>query len=323
MYEIRIKPKNEYSKEEFSELRERKNPNDVFFGEKKRPGSFLKKTISLLAVIVLSTFLSTVVMHATGDAPFSETLLGFAFGGKGEKSISRCPEGMVYVSRAGGSFCIDVYTASAGKNCPNLEPSSRSETGENLSASGCMPVSKPEVMPWRNISQTQAQEACQKAGKFLPGSEQWFYAARGTPVEGPWDEDNCNLNNNWLTDPGLTGSAKKCISYAGAYDMVGNVWEWIDETVREGEVVGLKFPDPGYITSVDATGLVLDTDPDHPDPNYTKDRFWINPEGTRGVMRGGFHGSGTDGGVYSTHAEMTPDFAGRAVGFRCATEPLR
>ncbi len=321
MYEIEIQRKSKniesgqtiYGKDN-TDLRPIKTP---------RKRSFLKTTLSLLVVITVSTVLSTVMMHATGDTPFSETLLGFAFGGKESGEMSRCPEGMSFISSGKGPFCIDTYTASAGKSCPNRDPSSRSETAENILTSGCVPVSEEGVLPWRYISQTQAQEACQKAGKFLPSGEQWFYASRGTPSEQPWGSESCNLSNNWLYNPGPAGSGGSCISYAGTYDQVGNVWEWVNDTARQGVIDGQKLPNPGYITSVDATGLVLETDPENPDPNYTKDRFWVNPEGTRGVMRGGFHGSGTDGGVYSMHVEMTPDFAGRAVGFRCATEPLR
>ncbi len=320
MYEIKIKPKNERIERRQDVYKEVK----IYDSSKRRGGRRVLKTIfSLFVVIFISTLLSTVVMHATNDAPFSETLLGFAFGGKGVGELSRCPEGMSYISSGRGSFCIDTHTASVGKSCPNFNPSSQSETTENLSTSGCFPESQPDTMPWRYISQTQAQEVCQKAGKFLPSGEQWFYASRGTPSEPPWGLESCNLANNWKTNPGPAGLAKDCVSYAGVYDMVGNVWEWVDDVVREGEMEGLKLPNPGFITSVDVRGVVLETNPNHPDPNYTKDRFWINPEGTRGVMRGGFHGSGTDGGVYSMHAEMTPDFAGRAVGFRCVTEPLR
>ena len=323
MYEIRIKSKNETEVNKLQRSNKEIASSSFVLRKGRKPKRSFKRVFSLLVVIILSTFLSTVVMHATNDVPFSESLLGFAFGGKSETTISRCPEGMTYVSSAGGSFCIDTYTASAGKNCPNLEPSSQSETRENISTSGCVPVSKFGSMPWRNISQTQAQEVCQKAGKFLSNGERWFHAARGTPAERPWGENDCNLNNNWLVNPGPTGDTERCVSYAGAYDMVGNVWEWVSDTVRGGVFDGETLPVSGYITSVDTTGTVLDTDPDNPDDNYTKDRFWINPEGVRGVMKGGFYGSGTDGGVYSTHAEMTPDFAGRAVGFRCASEVLR
>lgn len=321
MYEIEIRKKSKDF--DGGGIVEEKADRDVRPKRSQRRRTFLKTTFGFLVVITVSTLLSTVMMHATNDVPFSETLLGLAFGTKEAGDRSRCPPGMSFVSSSDGSFCIDTYTASAGKNCPNQDPSSRSETGENILTSGCVPVSEPNALPWRYISQTQAQEACQKAGKFLPNGRQWFYASRGTPSEVPLSSDSCNLSNNWAYSPGPVGSGEDCVSYAGVYDQVGNVWEWVNDTARDGVIDGHTLPDPGYITSVDATSLVLATDPDRPDENYTNDRFWMSPEGTRGVMRGGFYGSGTDGGVYSMHVEMTPDFAGRALGFRCATEPLR
>ena len=229
---------------------------------------------------------------------------------------------MTYISSAGGSFCIDAFTASASGKCPHLNPSSQSETGENLSSSECKPTSRPDALPWRYVSQTQAQTACSLAGKRLASTREWYEAAQGTPSSNGGAE-GCNLYNVWPESPDRTGTGPEYVSGAGSFDHVGNVWEWTDGVVRNGEIEGHTLPEPGYITSVDTHGLVLSTDPDRPDENYNGDRLWINSEGTRGVMRGGFFGSGTDGGVYSFHAEMTPDFAGRAVGFRCASEVLR
>ena len=277
-----------------------------------------KLTVMMLSVIILST-LGIDAFDNRSD--LSGSLLGSVIG-VGSKERSLCPEGMSYISSAEGSFCIDAYTVSAGKDCPYLKPSSQSETRVNLNDQNCKAVSVAGADPWRWISQTQAQTACSLAGKRLASGKEWYEAAQGTPSDNRGLE-GCNLFNNWFEQPGPTGTGERCVSGRGTYDQVGNVWEWVSDTVRRGVINGEKLPEAGYITSVDATGLVLDTDPDHPDPNYTKDRFWINSEGTRGVMRGGFHGSGTDGGVYSTHAEMTPDFAGRAVGFRCASDVLR
>ncbi len=284
---------------------------------KEKLFGFLKLIVMMSAVVVLTTL----AVDATDNMDnLGNSLVGSAVGIGGENK-SRCPEGMVYVTSGSGSFCIDAYTASASGDCPNPEPSSQSETRDNLSASGCKPVSKADAIPWRYISQTQAQDACRKAGKFLPDNEKWFIAARGTPSDGPWDSESCNLDNNWSESPGPTGSGKDCLSYAGSFDQVGNTWEWVSNTVRDGVMDGQTLPETGYITSVDTEGVILETDPDKPNENYNGDWLWIKSEGTRGVMRGGFFGSRSDGGVYSFHAEMTPDFAGRAVGFRCVSEP--
>ena len=277
------------------------------------------QTLVMMGVVVVIT---TLVVDATDNIDnFSNSLIGSAIGISGsDGGGSRCPDGMVYITSASGSFCIDKYTASASDDCPYPEPSSQSQTRENLSANECKPVSVAGAMPWRYISQTQAQEACQQVGKFLPDNEKWFNASRGTPSDRAGSLNDCNLDNNWNDSPGPTGSGENCVSGFNTFDQVGNTWEWVNDIVRDGVIDGHKLPETGYITSVDTKGIVLATDPDEPDENYNKDWLWVNPEGTRGVMRGGFFGSRSDGGVYSFHAEMTPDFSGRAVGFRCVSE---
>lgn len=245
------------------------------------------------------------------------SLLGSVILRQGGEGESKCPDGMVLIDTVEERFCLDTYTASAGEDCPHSLPAGAGDTRANLSHSDCQPVSRPEAEPWRYISQSQAQEACQSAGKFLPDGRRWYTAARGTPSDPPFTPESCHLDNNWGESPGLTGSGADCVSHSGSYDQVGNVWEWVDETVVDGRLNDQELPPPGFITAVDNHGTPIATDPDELDPDHSGDRLWLNNRGVRGVMRGGFFGSGRDGGVYSFHAEMTPDFVGRAVGFRC------
>jgi formylglycine-generating enzyme required for sulfatase activity len=61
----------------------------------------------------------------------------------------------------------------------------------------------------------------------LPTDKEWLQVALGTPdKETGWDSDDCQVENNWDIQPGLAGTGKNCVSAAGAYDMIGNVWEW-------------------------------------------------------------------------------------------------
>ena len=272
-------------------------------------------------MIIGGILLTTVMISASDELTSSSASSLWSAIGSDEEQI--CREGMVYINEPDISYCIDRYPAAAGEDCPYPDPGSQSETRDNLQDADCRAVSEPERIPWRYLSLSQAQEACQSADKFLASGHQWYQAARGTPSSPPWGQDECLLDHNRSPAPAPAGSATGCVSHAGTYDQVGNVWEWVDEQVTDGQLNGTTLPKEGFITSVDSKGVVLDTDPDQPDENYGNDRLWLNPEGTRGVMRGGFYGSGTDGGVYSFHAEMTPDFAGRAVGFRCVTEPDR
>ena len=160
------------------------------------------------------------------------------FRGRNEKEQTAegaCPPGMVIVVMAGGNFCIDVYEASVGPGCPNGDPGNQGASLANLDDSGCQAVTVKDALPWRNLSRDQAAIACARAGKRLPTNAEWQQAALGTPdpMSG-WGPDDCQVNTNRSGQPGLTGQGEKCLSAAGAYDMIGNVWEWVEETVDDG-----------------------------------------------------------------------------------------
>ena len=90
-------------------------------------------------------------------------------------------------------------------------------------------VSMPLVIPAANITWFQAQEACANSGKRLPTSAEWQVGATGTPDAGADNgTTNCNSNAGSVT---LTGDRKDCQSARGAFDMVGNVDEWVAEWV--------------------------------------------------------------------------------------------
>ncbi len=237
--------------------------------------------------------------------------------------ISRCPEEMVFVDTDKGGFCIDKYENSPSKECPFLVPKNQKETRINLNSSACKPVSAKGRIPWVNISEIQAKIACRKAGKRLPTSEEWYLASLGTPdiKVSFWGKDDCQLNSNWESQPGLTGSGKNCISSVGAYDMVGNVWEWVNNDVQDGFFNGRMLPDQGYIQETDNQGLPIVTNQAEPNPNYNNDYFWILKKGVRVVARGGYWQTGADAGIYSCYLLSLPSDASPGAGFRCVKEP--
>ncbi len=229
-----------------------------------------------------------------------------------------CPGDMVFVSAPGGGFCVDIYEASAGPACPDNSPDGKSNTQENLDASACMPVSEPGKLPWRNLSQNQASLACAKAGKRLPTNKEWMLAALGTPDKaGSWDSEDCNVSSNWADQPGLTGSGDRCVSSAGAYDMIGNVWEWVDGTVYDGRMENIPLPENGFVTGVNGQGLPSDSNPDEGDPSYYYDYLWIKPGDTRAIARGGYWDNHSDAGQYAFYIVAPPSEAGKGIGFRC------
>jgi formylglycine-generating enzyme required for sulfatase activity len=235
------------------------------------------------------------------------------------KNSGPCANDMVYISFSGGGFCIDKYEASPGLNCAYQEVSNQNETRVNLSQSDCQPISLANARPWRFISQAQAMSACAKAGKRLPTDEEWYLASLGTPdKEKDWTMDDCQVKNNWDSQPGLTSSAKNCVSAAGAYDMIGNIWEWVKGEIKNGYYNDTKLPPSGYIKSVDTSGLPLETDIKIADPNFNGDYLWIKDTETRGIARGGYWNNQGEAGIYSMYLVSLPSFTGTGVGFRCA-----
>lgn len=279
---------------------------------------FILNFLKFILVITGAIFLSTLGINAADSwkNPENSMLAGAL------SSISKpakCAEGMVYVGSSSGGYCIDMYENSANESCLYDTPKNQEETRSNLSDKKCFPVSVKGVSPWRNISQSQAMQACAKAGKRLPTNEEWFFAALGTPDESSaWGTSDCNVNKNRdIFDPAPTGSGENCISSLGVYDMVGNVWEWVGETIKEGKFNDITIPDAGYIGGADEKGIPTETNATSSDPNYNLDRFWIKKEGTVGMFRGGYWLSESDAGLYTIHAGISPSFTGTAIGFRC------
>ncbi len=112
-----------------------------------------------------------------------------------------CPDGMVKVD----NFCIDIY------EYPN----------------------KFGSLPKNYVDWYKARELCEAEGKRLCTEDEWIRACHGTGKAGEFNRysygdsfiiENCNIQN---TRPEPSGAFQKCKSYYGAYDMVGNVYEWV------------------------------------------------------------------------------------------------
>ena len=103
------------------------------------------------------------------------------------------------------------------------------DDGQNC-ANDIYAVSLPSVMPSAFITWFQAAEACANAGKRLPTSAEWQVGANGTPDPGVADNGTTDCNtvaNDGV--PTLTGTRRSCVSARGAFDMVGNLGEWVAE----------------------------------------------------------------------------------------------
>jgi formylglycine-generating enzyme required for sulfatase activity len=92
-------------------------------------------------------------------------------------------------------------------------------------------VSLPGVTPSASITWFQAQMACANAAKRLPTNAEWQVAVTGTPDPGP-DNGTTDCHTGTLPeDPIPTGFRSNCVSAWGAFDMVGNLDEWVADWV--------------------------------------------------------------------------------------------
>lgn len=279
-----------------------------------------KKFLKSLTIGVVAVFLATIGIDAADNFDnMSDSIFGRIFS---NKASGPCPSDMIFVPTDDSGFCIDKYEASPGSDCYVSDVSSQLDTSSNLNKKECAPVSSVDKKPWVFISQTQAQTACAKAGKRLASGKEWYLASLGVPdIKNNWTEEDCHVNKNWPEQPGLTGGGKNCISAYGAFDMVGNVWEWVAEEINDGKLNGEAMPEDGYVVEVDINGNPIKTDKIEND-NFNSDYFWIKTTGIRGMARGGYWDNQEKAGVYSMYLVSPTSYAGAGVGFRCVSSVL-
>jgi len=157
-------------------------------------------------------------------------------------------------------------------------------------------VSLPSVNPSAFITWFQAQEACANAGKRLPTSAEWQMGADGTPDPGPDNRaTDCNSAGNEVSS---TGSRSACISARGAFDMAGNLEEWVADWAP------LSTDCPGWGASSD-------------------DRMCLSGASTAvggpgALTRGGSFVDGAGAGPLAVVGGRRPSTTFGFIGFRCA-----
>lgn len=87
--------------------------------------------------------------------------------------------------------------------------------------------SVPGVKPSVRITWFQAQQALANSNARLPTNSEWQAAVAGTPDGTP-----CNVNSAGTQN---TGTNSGCVSNWGAFDMVGNVDEWVADWVGQAD----------------------------------------------------------------------------------------
>ncbi|MET0621857.1 MAG: SUMF1/EgtB/PvdO family nonheme iron enzyme [Pyrinomonadaceae bacterium] len=207
-------------------------------------------------LIVLALSLWYLWRRSTADSPRS--VGASASSGNSPASVAPAhpypPEGMVYVPggtfimgqdegdeyerpahrETVGEFFIDRFEVTCDEyqrfvDAKNHRPPPGWKQGKYPAGSALLPVT--------GVSWGDANAYAEWIGKRLPTEKEWEFAARGTdrrlyPWGNEWRPEALNALDGGLDRVVEVGLHPEGASPFGAFDMVGNAWEWTEDSIR-------------------------------------------------------------------------------------------
>lgn len=172
----------------------------------------------------VTNLISSSALHNADWTPIQRTFDGvpmllvpkgcFRMGSDSSGAPEEAPAHLVCVDRV---FWIDKYEVSNGQFSRFDGLASRSSSNPRHNA------------PREQVTLLEARAFCQLRGARLPSELEWEYAARGPDsFVYPWGNDLIAENIFYDTRSHDVGERVHNISWVGAYDLLGNVWEWTD-----------------------------------------------------------------------------------------------
>jgi hypothetical protein len=137
---------------------------------------------------------------------------------------ARIRDDLVRVVRGGRDFWIYRHEAS--------RPDATAASEGVRSARSC---SRPGVLPWTRVAQSDAAAACAAAGFRLCTGAEWQLACEGAiqttyPYGATYAPMSCNgADRREVPAIATTGAVALCVSPEGALDLSGNVKEWTED----------------------------------------------------------------------------------------------
>jgi len=228
-----------------------------------------------------------------------------------------------------GDFWIDrfeMFKCSGDAGSPPGYDVTSKTTGRTT-AKAC---SRRGVQPLAAVTWFQTAQLCANAGKRLCTNAEWQTAVSGTPDpadgsdadHGPSARASLACNVNWNAGEAPYGGSVRslantmahadCVSRFGAFDMIGNVWEWVADWAEGGT------------TWMSATSSLYGSWPDGYGSDATANvngqtamtSGWI-PGLPAATFRGGSYSDRNAAGAFALHWDRPPAHAEWTTGARC------